>query len=390
MEQCSHWQQAKQLFISGLLITTIFLSGCSTSQSQNTTSNSSSINGPDGANGKGCTKVGVLLPDTTSSTRWEAHDHPLLVKAIKDAIPGAQVDYKNANGNTDTQQSLAEQDLKQGDCILVIAPHDSVAAAKIVAEAKAQNVPVIAYDRFIQSSDTSFYVSFDGVAVGKMQAQYIVDHYEKYSNNGSTNVVMISGSQNDANALLFSKGVHSILDPYFAKNTLTFANEVFTPNWSAATAQTEISVQLSDTNQGIQVAYVANDDMANSVIAAIYKAGTAGNTLITGQDATPVGIHNILLGYQSMTVYKPSIKEAQATGSLVKALHDGTSIQSITHGKTVSTAEGSSIPSVLVTPILVDINNIKSTVIKDGYIQERDVCQGVANGTGGLCNNSSK
>ncbi|HLJ35439.1 MAG TPA: substrate-binding domain-containing protein, partial [Ktedonobacteraceae bacterium] len=120
--------------------------------------------GPYATNGgKGCTKVGILLPETNSSDRWESKDHPLLVQAVQSAIPGVHIDYTNAQGNSSLQLQQAETDLANGDCILIVGAHDSVAAAVIIAKAKAQNVPVIAYDRLIQSKDVNYYVSFDNV-----------------------------------------------------------------------------------------------------------------------------------------------------------------------------------------------------------------------------------
>src|SRR2546429_8436935 len=127
-------------------------------------------------NGKGCTKVGILLRETASSARWDSKDKPLLTQKIKAVLPsGATVDYNNAGGDSNVQQSQAQADLTKGDCILVIAAHDGAAAATIVASANAKSVPVIAYDRLIQSKDLAYYVSFDNVKVGQLQGQYIVD-----------------------------------------------------------------------------------------------------------------------------------------------------------------------------------------------------------------------
>src|SRR5213592_1390335 len=121
-------------------------------------------------NGKGCTKVGILLPETASSARWDSKDKPLLTQKIKAVLPaGATVDYNNAGGDSNVQQSQAQADLTKGDCILILAPHDGAAAATIVASAKAKSVPVVAYDRLIQSKDLAYYVSFDGVKVGQLQ-----------------------------------------------------------------------------------------------------------------------------------------------------------------------------------------------------------------------------
>jgi D-xylose transport system substrate-binding protein len=345
----------------------------------------SSGRGPDGAGGKGCTRVGILLPDTTSSVRWETKDHPLLIQAVRAAIPNVQIDYNNAQGNTNTQLNQAEADLANGDCILVVGPHDSVGASSIVEKARAQNVPVIAYDRMIQSKDLNYYVSFDNIRVGQLQGQYIADHYKQYQKAGSTNIVLISGSQTDTNALLFSMGAHAVLDPLFANGSLKNVAENFTPDWNNSVAQAEMEAALSDQQHNVQIAYVANDGMADSAIMALKAVKLDGQVLVTGQDATTTGIHNILAGKQSMTVYKPIAKEAQSVGELVKALYQGSSVNALTNGTTTSTFDGSSIPSIFATPITVDRSNIASTVIADNYISKNDVCAGIAPGTAGVC-----
>src|SRR5579863_9627417 len=210
---------------------------------------STSINGN---NGVGCKKIGVLLPETATSARWDGDDKPDLERDIPATLSGATVDYANAQGNADQQQTQADAALTKGDCILVVAASDSVKAAKIVADAKADNVPVIAYDRLIQSNDLAYYVSFDGVAVGKLQGQYIADHYQQYVKPGHINTVMIDGSQTDNNAILFAQGAHDVLDPLFSNGTLKKVYEQFTPNWDNPTAQTEMQAALTKENNDVQ------------------------------------------------------------------------------------------------------------------------------------------
>lgn len=366
----------------GVLVLSLMIAACGNGGNTNpgsTTTASAPVNG------KGCTKVGVLLPESASSDRWESKDHPLLVQDITAAIPGVHIDYNNAQGDQAAQLTQAEADLTNGDCILVVGAHDSSAAAAIVAKAKAKNVPVIAYDRLIQSKDLNYYVSFDNVGVGKLQGQYIADHYQKYISAGHINTVMIDGAQTDNNALLFKQGAHSALDPLFSNNTLKNVYETFTPNWDNPTAQTEMEAALTQTQANIQIAYVANDGMANNVIAALRAKKLNGKVLVTGQDATVAGIHNILVGDQTMTVYKPIAKEAQAVADLIKALNAGSDTASLTNGATVATSDGGNIPSVLETPIAVDASNIATTVIADNYVSKTDVCAGVPAGTDGVC-----
>lgn len=368
----------------GASLVTGLLAGCGTSST--TTSTGGTSTGTAFSAAKNCTKIGVLLPETNSSPRWEAYDHPLLVKAINHYLPGATIDYTNANGSADTQQSQAETDLTKGDCILVVAAHDSSAAAAIVSRAKSQGVPVIAYDRLIQSNDLAYYVSFDNVKVGQLQGQYIADHYSQFTANGHTNIAFIKGAQTDNNAILFAQGAHQVLDPLISAGKLTNVYETYTPNWNPPDGQSEMEAALTKTHNDIQVVYAANDDLGGAVVQALKPVNLAGKVLITGQDATVPGLQRILEGTQSMTVYKPIAKEADATGQLVAALSKGTGVSSLVNGKT-KTQGGANIDSVLETPISVDKSNIASTVLADGFVTKAQLCSGLPAGTNtnGIC-----
>ena len=360
----------------------LILAGCGNgggSPSSTPGSSSASGNG-----GKGCKKVGVLLPETNSSPRWEAYDHPLLVKSIQDALPGVTVDYNNAGGSSSVQQSQAEADLTHGDCILVVGAHDSAAAAAIVTAAGRQNVPVIAYDRLIQSNSLNYYVSFDNVKVGMLQGQYLVDHYQSYVKPGHSNIAFIKGSPTDNNALLFSQGAHNALDPLITGGKLTNVYEQYTPNWDGAVGQQEMEAALTKTSNNIQLVLASNDDLAGGVVQALKPQHLDGKVLITGQDATVPGLQRILQGVQGMTVYKPIVKEAQATAQLVAAISNGTDTASIVNGST-KTQGGASIPSVLETPLSVDKSNIATTVVADGFVTKDQLCTGLPAGTGGIC-----
>jgi D-xylose transport system substrate-binding protein len=382
--------QGRRMFtmMAGILVFSLLLAACgSTSTTTGTTPTTAAA-----TNGKGCTKVGVLLPETATSARWDGKDRPALLAAIPKALPGATVDYNNAQGSADTQQTQAQADITKGDCILVLAPSDSIKAAAIVSLAKSKGIPVIAYDRLVYSADLNYYVSFDNTKVGALQGQYVADNYKSYvTANGTTNTVMINGSQTDNNALLFSAGAHSALDPLFSAGTLKKVYEQFTPDWNNATAQTEMQAALTAHQNKVAIAYVANDGMANNVIAALKAVKLNGKVLVTGQDATAAGIHNILTGDQAMTVYKAILKEAGATAQLVAALSMGTDTATLTSGATTAipssggAAAGSKIPSVLEVPVTVVKSNIASTVIADGYVTAADVCTGLPSGTGGFC-----
>ena len=336
-------------------------------------------------NGKGCKHIAFLLPESATAARWEAADHPDVVAAVKKYLPGATVDAPNAEGVAATQQTQAQAALTAGACILIVAPVDSTTAVAIVAAAKAKQVPVISYDRLIYSDSLNYYASFDGFAVGVAQGDYIKNNYQKYVKPGHNNLVMIDGSDTDNNAHLFGQGAHSILDPLISAGTLNKVYEQFTPGWDNATAQTEMEAALTAQHNNVQIAYVMNDGMANTVIAALKAKGLNGKVLVTGQDAEAAGIRNILLGDQSMTVYKPIAKLADSVGRLVAAISNGTDTSTIATAKVKNPNGSAQIPSVLNAVVEVDINNIKTTVIADGFVTTAQVCQGVPAGAGGVC-----
>ena len=336
------------------------------------------------ANGKNCKHIAFLLPESATAARWEAADHPDVVNAIQASLPGATVDVTNAQGNATTQQTQADTALSKGACILVVAPFDSTASAAIVSKAKASNVPVISYDRLIQSDDLAYYASFDGVDVGKKQGQYIADHYKDYVSDGHNNLVMINGADTDNNAKLFGSGAHQILDPLISSGALKKVYEQSTPGWDNGKAQAEMEAALTQTQNNVSVAYVMNDGMANTVIAALKAQHLNGKVLVTGQDAEVSGIRNILLGDQSMTIYKPIQKLADSVGKLVAAISKGEDTSSIASAS-IKNANGKDIKSILNPVTEVDISNIKDTVIADGFVSKADVCQGVPAGAGGVC-----
>jgi D-xylose transport system substrate-binding protein len=337
-------------------------------------------------NGKGCKHIGFLLPESATAARWEAADHPDVVAAVHQYLPGSTIDAPNAQGVAATQQTQAESELTKGACILIVAPVDSSASATIVTEAAAKKVPVIAYDRLIYSDQLNYYASFDGNAVGVAQGTYIKNNYQTYvSKNGNNNLIMIKGSDTDNNAHLFGAGAHSVLDPLISSGALKNVYEQYTPGWDNATAQTEATAALTANHNKVAVMYVMNDGMANTVIAALKKVGLNGKVLVTGQDAEAAGIHNILTGDQSMTVYKPIKKLADSVGTLVAAISNNTSTSSIASAQVKNPNGNAQIPSVLNQVVEVDINNIKTTVIADGFLKASDVCTGIPAGTAGVC-----
>ncbi len=329
--------------------------------------------------GKGCKRVGFLLPDSATGSRFVIQDQPLTEAAIKKYLPGVTVESLNAQNSNDTQLTQATSLLTKGACILVVVAVDSVAAAAVVQKAKQSNVPVIAYDRLIQDNDLAFYASFDNVAVGRAQGEYIKANYKK-----GDNVAMINGSMTDNNALLFAQGAHEVLDPLFMSGELKKVYEQYTPMWSPETAQVQMAAALTMANNNIQIAYIANDAMANTSIAALKAQSLNGKVLVTGQDAETVGARNILLGDQAMTVYKPIKNLSDTVGKLVAAISNDMGTKELTPQTSVTTGKAN-IPSALLPVVTATKANLKDTVLADNYVKKEDICMGVPAGAGGIC-----
>jgi len=318
-------------------------------------------------------KIALLLPET-KTTRYESADKPDFEAKMQELCPDCQIIYSNANQDATQQLSQAEAALTNGAQVLVLDPVDSAAAATIADKAKAQGVPVIAYDRLILNSDgVSYYISFDNQEVGKLQAQSLVD---KLTQMGVQNpsIVMINGSPTDNNASLFKAGAHSVFDPLVQAGTLTIAKEYDTPDWSPDQAQTEMQQALTALGNKVDGVYAANDGTASGAIAAMKAAGLNPLPPITGQDAELAGIQRILAGEQYMTVYKAIKPEAEAAAQLAYDLLTNTSVPAdMTNGKTVNNGT-IDVPSVLLTPIAVTKDNIKDTVVKDGFWTVQQIC----------------
>jgi D-xylose transport system substrate-binding protein len=313
-------------------------------------------------------KVGVLLPDTKSSVRWESFDRPLLEAAFKAA--GVPVTIDNAQGDKSTQQQQAEQQITNGAKVLLLVNLDSGSGAAIEANAQSRGVKVIDYDRLTLKGSAAYYVSFDNVKVGQLQGQGLVDCL---GDSGTPNIAELNGSPTDNNATLFKQGYDSVLKPLYDSGKAKKVADQSVPDWDNQQALTIFEQMLQKTNNKIDGVLAANDGLGNSVISAL-KSRKLKQIPVTGQDATPQGIQNILTGDQCMTVYKAVKKEADAASKLAIALATGKEPEAgLVNGKTNDTARD--VPSVLLTPEPITKDNIK-VVFDDGFLKKEDVCTG--------------
>lgn len=316
-------------------------------------------------------KVAVLLPDSASSSRWENDDR----RFLSDAFDAAGVEYTivNAEGDARQQQTQAEQAITNGATVLLMVNLDSGSGNAIIENARAADVKVIDYDRLtIEGDGADFYVSFDNEAVGRLQGEGLVAAVEA-AGLTKPNVAVLNGSPTDNNATLFANGYNSVITPKFDSGEWNLVDDQSVPDWDNQQALVIFEQILTAANGKVDAAIAANDGLANSVISAVKSQG--GKPIpVTGQDATAQGIQNILAGDQSMTVYKAVKAEAEAAAALAIALLKGEPTDELATG---SVNNGTNdIPSALLTPVSVTKDNIKETVIADGFRTWDEICTG--------------
>ena len=324
-----------------------------------------------GSSGGGGAKIAFLLPEN-ETPRYEAHDRPEFEENVEAECEDCEILYSNATEDASKQQSQAEAALTQGAEVMVLDPVDAKSAAAIVEKAKAQNVPVLSYDRLIENAEVDYYVSFDNVVVGELQAETLAKKL-KEDGNPSGPIVMINGDPADSNAALFKEGAHKGLEAA----SVDIAKEYDTPEWSATNAQNEMQQAITALgNNGFKGVYGANDEMAAGSIAAMKSAGiNPEERPSTGQDATVAGVQRIIAGQQYMTVYKATDKQTKAAAEIAVALAEGKEVprglitEEVDNGKV-------KVPSVLLEPVAVTKGNVKDTVVKDGFITAEELCTG--------------
>jgi len=323
--------------------------------------------------GKGL--IGVLLPDTTTSARYESFDRPYLESAFKAAgLSTDQFKIDNAQGSASTMQTQAEADITNGASVLLIDALDSGSGAAIEASAAAKGVAVIDYDRLVKGGTSGrYYVSFDNVQVGKLIGQGFVDCATSWKVS-KPNVLVMDGDPTDNNATLFAQGYNGVLQPKFDGGTYVKAGEpagTWTPSVAATTFEQQVTA-----NPSINSAITPNDDNANAVIAQLQKLNTPAKTFpTTGQDASLSGLQNILKGYQCGTVYKPIYLEAQGAAAIALYLRAGkTPPAGLANGTTKDATANADVKSVLLKPVWVTTDNIGATVVKDGAVKVSELC----------------
>jgi D-xylose transport system substrate-binding protein len=327
--------------------------------------------------GKTSGKVGVILPDTTSSTRYTQYDAPLLTAALKSA--GITPDVQNAQGDKNRFASIAQSMIGEGVKVLIIDSIDAASGAGVEKAADDAGVKVIDYDRVNLGGTAPYYVSFDNEDVGKLQAQTMIDCLTA---QGVTkpNIIMVNGGTDvDNNAVLFQKGAHEVLDPLVSAGKATITQEATDKGWNVDTAGPTFQQALTAAGGTVDGVVAANDNIATAAIGVLKNSGLNGHVVITGQDAGVAGLQNIITGEQSMTVFKDVKLEAAAAAQLAIVLAQGKDPASA--GLTLNPFDDPQAPghklSALLLPAQVITQANVTDIIKAGALTAADICKGI-------------
>jgi D-xylose transport system substrate-binding protein len=316
--------------------------------------------------------IGVLLPDTASSARWETADRPLLQAAITGA--GLKADIQNANGDKAKFQTIADGMIGAGVKALLIVNLDSDTGAAVIKKAKAAGIPTIDYDRLTLGGGAQYYVSFDNVKVGTAIGEGLVTCL-KDDNKTSGSVVLLNGSPTDNNATLFKEGYQKAIEAAGYK----IADDQAVPDWDNTKAGTIFEQIFTKTGGKFVGVAAANDGLGGAAISVLKRNDLAGKIPVTGQDATNEGLQRVLQGTQCMTVYKSIKKEADAAAQLAIAVAkgDAAAADALATATTKDTVSKADVKSVLLEPKAIFKDSVKD-VIADGFTTKAKVCTNAA------------
>lgn len=314
--------------------------------------------------------IGVVLPETATSARWEAFDKPFLEAAIE--AEGYTANIQNAQGDVQKFASLADGMIASGVDVLVIASPNPEVGVAVEQKAKDAGIPTIDYDRLNPGGTSDYYVTFDNIKVGELQGQALAD---ALTETPGAQVIQIEGAPDENNALKFHEGQMNILQPLYDDGTLTLVRDQFITGWDNQLGGTTFEQILTANGGQVDGVIAANDGMAGAVITVLQKNGLNGRVPVTGQDATLAGLQSILRGDQLMTVFKAIKLQADATAKLAAlvAAGDTDTADEYAGQITVDPTSNREIKSVLLDPEVVTKENVKS-VVDDGYVTAADLC----------------
>lgn len=309
-------------------------------------------------------RIGLSL-DTLKEERWQRDRDTFVRRAT---ALGAEVKVQSANSDDVRQVADVQALITEGVEVIVIAPHNGEAMAKAVQLAHEAGIPVIAYDRLIKNCDLDLYMTFDNVRVGELQGQFVADAFAKMG-GGKKRLIRIYGAKTDNNALLFKQGQDRALDPLLKSGALEVVHEDWADDWKPENGKKIANAGINKAGHAFDAILASNDGTAGGAIQALLEEGLAGKVLVTGQDADIAACQRIVGGTQTMTIYKPLKQLAEQAAECAVRL--------ARHQPVIATASLDNgqvkVPSIFVDVVAVTKENMRETVVRDGFHKAEDV-----------------
>ncbi len=298
-------------------------------------------------------KIGYLM-DSLKVERWQT-DLDDFQKRAKEL--GAEVLVETAEGDDDLQLQQSQKLMDSGAKVLVLVPHDTDKAARIVSAAKARHIPVLSYERLVRNSDVDFFVGTNAEVIGELQSSTLA----RLAPRG--NYVLIGGSPTDSNAKVLRDGQMRAIQTLVDRGDIKIVGDGWAKDWDPAEAYAIMSKAIDSTKGDVTAVVASNDGTAGGAIQALQEHKLAGKVLVSGQDADLAAIIRILDGTQTMTVYKPIGLQARTAAEAAVSLAAGAPIKNA-----VSIPNGTNtVQAIFLSPVVVTRDNVKQTVIKDGF-----------------------
>lgn len=301
----------------------------------------------------GTLKIGFLM-DSLKVERWQT-DLDRFQKRAGEL--GAEVVVETAEGDDELQLQQAQKLLASGVKVLVLVPHDAGKAVRIVSAAKAKHVPLLCYERLVRDPDVTFFIGVDASVVGYLQAFVISQHAPR------GNYVLIGGSPSDINAKILHDAQMGVLKPMVDRRDIRIVSDTWTRDWDPSEAYAHMAAAIDATKGDITAVVASNDGTAGGAIQALEDHKLAGKVFVSGQDADLAAIIRILDGTQTMTIYKPLSSQAKLAAEAAVAYAKGDTVKTIA----AISIGNKTIPATLLAPVAVTKQNVKQTVIKDGF-----------------------
>lgn len=316
--------------------------------------------------------VGVILPDRTSSTRWEQQDRPLLAQAFNYA--DIEPFIENADGDEAKFAQIADEMIRRKVKVLVMTPLSATGGLAVQKKAKAANIPIIDYDRVTLGGQAEYHVGFDSVNVGQLQADGLL---ACLGDRPGAQIIEIEGAPTDHNATLFTQGQKSRLAAKYDSGALKLVKSQPIEGWRADLGGQAFEQILNENGGKVDGVVAANDGLAGAVIEVLRKKGLAGKVPVTGQDATVDGLRAVLRGEQCVTVYKPVRDEAEAAARLAIAVARGdlSGADDLATGNLRDPVSRRDVKSVLLGATLIKKENVRA-LATEGIVKPAELCAG--------------